>query len=364
MKKTDDWNIVHIVQNAEQIFMDLRWPDGPVCPDCHSHQFTRLKDGRYKCKECGKVYSIKSDSLFHGSKLPISYWMITLYLMLSGKGLSSYEMARKLQVTQKTAYYMMMRIRLVFDQDDTYIESDLVAHDEVYVGGDYVHFSLAKRQRLIERFKLPKIHKTVKEKIAVGHAINARTKKAVFGITDGSTCVLRHIATPVSKWDIISIYNRHVSAGGLAVSDKCTTLYGHWNSLTGRELHTCNHSKKQYVADNGTSSNMIESVFSWLERTNIFVQVHYSVAYCQLYLDEFAYRYNTREMSVKDRIIKALHKCKRTDLRKRLIALKEKTKYFINDKLWFDPVEFFKLYPHRKTYEESGLVYRREEFVL
>lgn len=356
-----DWNLIYIAQNATQIFRNLRWPNGVEC-SCGSHSITRTKDGRYRCTDCGRVFSDKSDTLFHGSKIPISFWMMTIYLDITGKGISSYELARKLQITQKTAYYMLMRLRTALTQDDIFIDSPVVAHDEVYIGGDYRNFCLRKRQQLIERFHLPKAPKTVKEKIALGNAINKRTKKGCFGITDGQKVVLMQVPTPIRQEDILDIYTKHVSPEGLAVSD-CSRLYDNWKLFTGRELHTNNHSNRQYLADNGTSSNMIENIFSWLERTNIFVQVHYSRAYTQLYLNEFAFRFNTRNLPVKERMQLFIKKCLQKPNRDALAQLNREEYKLYRAKDFFDPVEFFKNYGTiAEEYREGGLIFRREDY--
>lgn len=359
-----DMNIIYIATHAEEIFRNLRWPDGVTCPCCRSgaSSIAHTHDGRYKCKHCGKVFSDKSDTLFHGSKLPISYWLVAIYLMVTGKGISSYELARKLQITQKAAYYMLMRLRTALDQDDIFIDSPLVAHDEVYIGGDYRNFCLSKRQALIEKFNLPRKTPTVKEKCALGNAINARIKKGCFGITDGSICVLKQVPTPIHQEDIVKVYKKHVSSHGLAVADK-SQLYKDWKKLTGRELHTNNHSKRQFTSDNGTSSNMIENVFSWLERTNIFVQVHYSRAYTQLYLNEFAFRYNTRKMSVNERLTAFIRKCSRPYDRGLLRHLNEQENKLYREKEFFNPEELFSKYWYMREYREGGLVYRREDYV-
>lgn len=358
-----DWNLIYIAQNATKIFRSIRWPNGPICPSCRSGAIRCMHDGRYKCLDCGKVFSEKSDTLFHGSHLPISFWMMAIYLDITAKGISSYELSRKLQITQKAAYYMLIRLRTALSQDDIYLDSELVAHDEVFIGGDFRNFCLSKRQALIEKFNLPRRPRCVSEKIALGNAINARTKRGCFGITDGKLCILKQVATPIRQSDIIDIYTKHVSPNGLAVAD-CSYLYKDWEKLTGRELHTNNHSKRQFIADNGTSSNMIENVFSWLERTNSCTYVHYSRKYTQLYLNEFAFRYNTRKMSIQDKMTKFIEKCLRRYDRDILVKLNSMENELYRTKDFFNPDEFFK--KHRgliKQYSEGGLVYRLEDYI-
>lgn len=91
-----DLNLIHIATHAGEIFREIRWPEGPTCPVCGGHHYYTCANGRYKCKDCGKIYTFMTDSLFHGSHIPISYWLMSLYLVLDGKGISSYELTRKL----------------------------------------------------------------------------------------------------------------------------------------------------------------------------------------------------------------------------------------------------------------------------
>ena len=358
-----DWSLLYVAENADEIFRSIRWENGLECPSCSSHNIVKLQGGRYKCRDCGEVFSDKSGTLFHGSKLPLSYWMVALYLDLCIKGLSGYELARQLQVTYKTAYYMLMRLRQAFDQDDIFFTSPLVAHDEVFIGGDYRNFCLRKKQQFLEKFNLPRNPKTVAEKIAIGNAVNQRTKKGCFGITDGKRVVLRQVPTPIDTEDIVRIYNKHVSPHGLAVSD-CSALYYNWQQRTGRELHTNNHSKGQYLADNGTSSNMIENVFSWLERSNMFVHVHYSRAYTQLYLDEFAFKFNTRHMTPQERLVTALRRCQRRYDRGLLERLNKMEKELYREDRWFNPRAFFRDNPTlAREIRDGGVVYRREDWI-
>lgn len=357
-----DLNLIHIATHADEIFREIRWPEGPTCPVCGGHHYYTCANGRYKCKDCGKIYTIKTDSLFHGSHIPISYWLIALYLMLDGKGISSYELARKLQVTQKTAYYMLMRLRVSMSQDDTILDGE-VAMDEIYVGGTWKNFCLSKRQALLEKFKLPKHAKTPTEKMAVANAVNARYKTPVYGMNDGQKIVLQAMPNPIRPDDVIDCFNKHTKSEGLAVSD-CSRLYDNWKLHTGYDLHCNNHSKGQYVADNGSSSNRIEGEFGWLHRTNVFVQVHQRRCYVQLYLNEFAFRFNHRGMTITDKLTAAIKGCTHKVNRDTLRRLNDEEYKLLRYEDWFDPVKFFNECGALVTeVKRDGMVYRREEFV-
>jgi transposase-like protein len=91
----------------------LRWPDGPVCPRCGSPEHTLLATRRlWKCHACRRQYSVKAGTLFEGSPLRLSQWLPAIWAVANGEHVSSHELARRLGVTQKSAWLMLRRIRL------------------------------------------------------------------------------------------------------------------------------------------------------------------------------------------------------------------------------------------------------------
>lgn len=357
MKNCD--NLVYIATHAEEIFLDLIWPDGPTCPCCKSHSYYKMGDGRYKCKDCGKIYSPKTDTIFHRSHVSLANWLIALYLMLDGKGISSIELGRKIGVTQKTAWFMLCKLRFMFDQSDTVLEGE-IAMDEVYVGGTWKNFCLKKRQALLSKYKLPQHPKTVKEKMALAQAVNCRYKSPVFGMNDGEKLVLRVMPNPVVDEDVISIFNTHTLNEGWSVSD-CSHLYDNWKLMTGYDISHNNHSKGQYVAEDGRSSNRIEGEFSWVKRGTVFNHVHMSKRLLQLYLNEHAFRFCNRAKSIIEKLRQAFQKVRIRFNRDDLKAYNSLSGFPIRQENWFDPWEFFKTYPIREVVR-NGVVYRAEEF--
>src|SRR5579872_4239066 len=109
----------------EQVCIDavarLRWPNGVVCPDCGTDKPYELKaQKRWKCrmKTCHRQFSVKVGTIFEDSPIPLQKWLPAFWLLTNCKnGISSYEVARDLKVTQKTAWFMLQRIRLVLKDD-------------------------------------------------------------------------------------------------------------------------------------------------------------------------------------------------------------------------------------------------------
>jgi transposase-like protein len=102
----------------EQICIDriatLRWPNGPVCPKCRfAEHYYLATQKRWKCKKCAKQFSVKVGTIFEDSPISLDKWLIALWLLVNCKnGISSYEVARDLGITQKSAWFLLHRLRL------------------------------------------------------------------------------------------------------------------------------------------------------------------------------------------------------------------------------------------------------------
>jgi transposase-like protein len=95
---------------------DLRWNNNPFCPHCNNPKVYEYKDGKlYKCAKCRKQFSAKVGTVFEGSKIPLTKWFITIYRITTNEyATSSLQLCRDISVTQKTAWYMLDRIRATF----------------------------------------------------------------------------------------------------------------------------------------------------------------------------------------------------------------------------------------------------------
>lgn len=353
-------SILDIALHAKELFMKLLYPDGVYCPECGSFEHYDLSDGRYKCKHCHRVYSIKSNTIFEGSKLPIEFWLLGLYFMVSERGMSSVSLANHLGITQKSAYYMLQRLRFAFDQNDTKL-NDVIAMDEIYIGGNWSKMKLSKKQALMKKFSLPE-PKNTREKIAVGNYVNSHTKKPVYGLTDGHSIVLQAVSNPVTPEEIKSTFMKHLGLSTVAVSDS-SGLYNDWEKQTGCYNPQVNHSQNIYITEDGYSSNSIEGLFNHTRREVEAPYVHFRRGYLQLYLNEYAFRYNTKELSLEDRLKTALTKCHKKLDKDFLRQLRETESKLLREDEFFDPVEFFKQYGTIiKSYKVGGIVFRIEDY--
>ena len=125
-------------ETAERCFTEVRWPDGVRCPKCDSDNIQERatrKPQPYRCRSCRKDFSVKTDTLMHNSPLGCQTWAVAIYLMTTGlKGVSSMKLHRDLEVTQKTAWHLSMRIRETFEDDGVAFQGP-VEVDETYMGG-------------------------------------------------------------------------------------------------------------------------------------------------------------------------------------------------------------------------------------
>src|SRR5438477_12259833 len=101
-------------QTCIDVVAAMRWPNGVACPACGHREHYYLKtQKRWKCKECGRQFSVKLNTIFEDSPLPLDKWLTAMWMLANCKnGVSSYEISRAIGITQKSAWHMMHRIRL------------------------------------------------------------------------------------------------------------------------------------------------------------------------------------------------------------------------------------------------------------
>lgn len=129
----------------------LRWPDGPVCPRCEGREHSYLTTRRlWKCKGCKRQFSVKIGTVFEDSPLGLDKWLPAVWLAANSKnGISSHELGRALGVTQKSAWFMLHRIRLAMQTGSFFKLSGEVEVDETYIGGKARNMHKAERARKI-----------------------------------------------------------------------------------------------------------------------------------------------------------------------------------------------------------------------
>lgn len=306
LDKKHQQSIIYITLHAKEIFTRLRWPNGVVCPYCGEVHIWNCKNGMHKCSKCGKRFSDTSCTLFHGSKVPLAYWLVALYLLTMGKGTSSTELSAYLGITQKTAWYLLHKIRYAFNPDGTILEGD-VAVDEVWLGGKWSSIIVPKKIDILKRYGLwyeGDVERTWHKK-NVRLAIS-QYKQPVYGMNDGKNIVLVAVPNRFDSKDLLDLTLKHTGNIEHLVSDQ-SLLYTEI-CKTGIDVVQMNHSKREF--HNGEfSSNRIEGTFSHLKRRYRCNYVRPEKKYIQLYLNEFCFRWNHREDNSIQRLASSIGLC-------------------------------------------------------
>ncbi len=268
----------------------LRWPDGPVCPQCGKTEPLFLKTRRlWKCRTCKKQFSVKVGTIFEDSPIGLDKWLPALWMVVNCKnGVSSYEIARALGVTQKTAWFMAHRIRLAMQTGTFKKFSGEVEIDETYIGGR-ARFMHKKKQRRFHRGRGP-----------VG-------KAAVMGLLerhgpDGHSIVTLKAVPAMGRPTVQPQIRQHVAPGAEVITDSFASFKG----LEADYIHKVIDHAEAYVQGK-VHINGLENFWSLLKRGIKGTYVSVEPFHLFRYLDEQAYRFNARKVDDLMRFIRAVH---------------------------------------------------------
>lgn len=263
-------------QSCMDYLTEIRWRGNVISPFDPTSRVYKCKLNRFKCKNTGKYFNAKTGTIFEDTKIPLQKWFIANYLFSSHKkGISSHQLGRDLDITQKTAWFMLHRLRVAFKQDPV-ILSGHVEVDETYIGPNQ-HWR----------------HQSQKKRSERGHVINAKTP--VLGMLQRGGLVVAYSLPNITG--IANIVRKHVKKKSTISTD---TLYN-YNSLRDDYTHLkINHSVGKFVRD-GASTNCLENFWSHLKRGIYGIYHRASFKHLQAYVDEFVLRFNTRKFTTSDR---------------------------------------------------------------
>ena len=253
----------------------VRWPHAPACPICGAMNVGRKADGgrvgRWNCHACHASFNVLSGTIFQKTKIDLQKWFLAISLLINAKkSVSSYELARDLDLNQKTAWFMAMRIRrAMVDHGD--LLSGIVEADEAYVGG--------------------KPRKGNKRDDAIPSKRGKGTGKLpIIGAVERGGQVVAEPSRTVNATTLASFLSRNIDTGASVLMTDGNPSY---NSMDRRMRHFVVDHAVQYV-DGLIHTNTMEGFWSLLKRAWYGTHHHYSDGYALAYSVEACYKYNNR----------------------------------------------------------------------
>jgi transposase-like protein len=278
-------------ENCRQFMVAVRWLDGKVrCPHCDSEKVTYLEKAKlYRCygDHPKQKFSLKVGTIFEDSAIGLDKWLPAVWLIVNCKnGISSYELHRALGVTQKTAWFMLHRVRLAM-QSKSFAkiggEGSEVELDETYVGGSVSNMHKARRIRLNQA-------RNQAAKATVSNPGRYSNKTPVFGIFDREQRKVRAKVVPQIKRNVLqAAILKEVEQGSKIYTDESVVYSG----MAKQYTHEFVNHLQRYV-DGRVHTNGLENFWSLLKRTLNGTYVAVEAFHLGRYVDEQAFRFNNR----------------------------------------------------------------------
>ena len=271
-----------------EYFIGIRYPNGATCPHCGAVKYKIYKEPKYpkifNCKNCFNTFSVFKDTIFEKSDTDLRKWFYAIHLILnSKKGISGYQLQREIKVTYKTAWRMLKKIREAMSDEDLELFREISEIDETYVGG-----KPRKQSKKDDDDDMPSSgNKRGRgtDKTPVIGIVNRALNKVVAKVAE-----LNEQGQKLSGKQLIAFIKDTVEADSTIYSDE----FKGYNQVSkhGYKHERVDHTKE--FAYGSIHTNSIESFWAVLKRGIVGIYHHVSTKYLQLYVNEFAFRWNNR----------------------------------------------------------------------
>lgn len=259
----------------------IRWGGKPICPHCNHDKAWRFKDDKtFRCAGCKKKFTVIVGTIFENTNLPLTKWFMAIYLILNHKkGISSLQLGRDIDITQKSAWFVNHRLRELTKTKRSKM-SGIVEVDETYIGG--------KQNNRPRRKRIQHPNKTV-----------------VFGMLQRGKEVRVKVVRDSKSKHLIPEILKNVKPDSYVISD----TFNSYKRLDGYYIHlSLNHEHDEYVRG-AAHTNTIEGFWSHLKRSVTGIYHYISPKHTQRYCDASAFRYNTRRLTEYERFNLGLSNC-------------------------------------------------------
>jgi len=251
-------------KTAIKYFEKIRWNNKPECPYCESKRISKRKIPYYRCKTCLNDFTVCTASIFERSKVPMHKWLFTIYLLqTSSKGISSLQLSKEIKVTQKSAWFMLHRLRETCKEDLGTL-SGVISIDETFFGG----LRENKHKSKLDKNKSWREEKVMVQGLRAGNKVKTK------------------VINKANKEELQGNLFKNIDEGSMIVTDNAI----HYHTMDKRFRHALlHHATNQYIK-NGFSTNDMESVWALMKRGYKGVYYHWSKKHLPRYLSEFTFR--------------------------------------------------------------------------
>ena len=285
MNEKEIKSIIELIQKCPtedecyELLEKIQWNGNVISPYDKNSKVYKCKGHNYRCKKTGKYFNVKTNTLFESSKIGLIKWFSTIWIITSHKkGISSLQLSKDIKVTQKTAWFMLQRIRKCFKFENNNILCNDVEIDETYIGGKDKN-------------------KHSKKKIKNTQGRSLKDKIPVLGMVERNGKLNARIVTDVQSETLTKEVLKSIKQSANVYTDE---WLGYKNISKYYKHYVVNHSSQEFVNANAYT-NTLECVWGILKRGILGIYHFTSKKHLQAYIDEFVFRYNTRQMTEQDR---------------------------------------------------------------